>query len=220
MKTLSREQLDSGRSDAQGHLGTGDVLLRVLEIVKESRFIPSDSLVHVRSGVREPFYLPALSSKKTMKIGSNCGAREAGVALSARACSRGRRGQECGRSAERQECGKSAAQLLQACSKTGARGEEGGEGGLARTSRGGCLAMVATSVMMFRGQRLAHKGAGSMLSASTVPLAPPLAATGLHYHRSISRHPAYASNINRRCYHTCLCSARQIREYGIERSGS
>lgn len=69
----------------ESHLGTGNVLLGVLEVLKESVLVPDDTLLLVGVGVGEALGLARLAAKQTVEVRSDLvlTASLKGVALSA-----------------------------------------------------------------------------------------------------------------------------------------
>ena len=69
----------------EGHLGAGDVLLGVLEVLEEGVLVPSDALVDVGSRVRVTTGLTSLATEHAVEVGADLVrlARGDGVALSA-----------------------------------------------------------------------------------------------------------------------------------------
>ena len=55
----------------EGHLGAGDVLLGVLEVLEKGVLLPFDTLVLVGVGVRETGDLARLAAEETVKLRSN-----------------------------------------------------------------------------------------------------------------------------------------------------
>lgn len=55
----------------EGHLGTGNVLLGVLEVLKQSVLVPGDALVDVGVGVGEAGSLSGLATEEPVKIRSD-----------------------------------------------------------------------------------------------------------------------------------------------------
>lgn len=53
---------------SEGHFCTRDVLLGVLEILKEGLLVPNNTLVHVGGGVGEAFSLASLTTKDTRSV--------------------------------------------------------------------------------------------------------------------------------------------------------
>ena len=69
----------------EGHLGAGDVLLGVLEVVEERVLVPGDALLLVGVGVRVAGDLAGLAAEETVELGTDLVALALlqGVALSA-----------------------------------------------------------------------------------------------------------------------------------------
>ena len=69
----------------EGHLGAGDVLLGVLEVVEERVLVPGDALLLVGVGVRVTGDLAGLAAEETVELGADLVALALlqGVALSA-----------------------------------------------------------------------------------------------------------------------------------------
>lgn len=69
----------------EGHLGAGDVLLGVLEVIEEGVLVPGDTLLLVGVGVRVAGDLAGLAAEETVELGTDLVALALlqGVALSA-----------------------------------------------------------------------------------------------------------------------------------------
>lgn len=56
---------------SKGHLGAGNVLLGVLQVLEQGLISPGDTLVNVGSGVRVSVCLTGLTAKDTEQVGTN-----------------------------------------------------------------------------------------------------------------------------------------------------
>ena len=56
---------------SKGHLGAGNVLLGVLQVLEQGLISPGDTLVNVGSGVRVSVCLTGLTAKDTKQVGTN-----------------------------------------------------------------------------------------------------------------------------------------------------
>ena len=55
---------------SKSHLGTRNVLFGILQVFKESVFVPSDAFVAISSGVSVTFYRTSLTPKEAIEIRS------------------------------------------------------------------------------------------------------------------------------------------------------